>query len=276
MKRPRADVRKLAIASAASPVNLGVLGAGTLGTLGLVLAGHPILGVAVLGLGALAYGALIGMDMFSDKFIRKVYNLPDPGASELSGRIAIEVPPPDIEPLELRGLYVAVLTNYEEVRETVSNGGDMLQNSLSDTLERCAELVREAGRVAKRGNSLSRYKSRVRPGEIQGEIDRLEAQARSTTDEKAAETFLQAANAKRRQLDTYMQIEGLYDRIKAQLSVIETSLDGVQAKVVKLNATDIEEAATVGASISQNLDALTDDMHVLESTVDETMKELSL
>ncbi|MCG8422027.1 MAG: hypothetical protein MJE77_29240 [Proteobacteria bacterium] len=88
IERPRADVRKVAVASAASPINLGVLGTSTLATLGLVLAGHPLVGVAVLGIGVLAYGALIGLDLFNPKFIRKVYELPEPGAESDADRLA--------------------------------------------------------------------------------------------------------------------------------------------------------------------------------------------
>jgi hypothetical protein len=277
VKRPRAEIRKVAIASAASPVNLGVLGAGILGTLGLVAAGHATLGVLVLGLGAAAYGALIGLDLFSDKFISKVYDLPDPDAEAGADSAPVpQVSPNEIHPEEIRGLYKAVLDNHAEVRETVQVGGEMLRESLRETLDRCGELVREAGRVAQRGNALHAYLRREDPRTIAAEADRLERQARDTRDDKAALSFQKAAAAKRQQHATYEQIEGLYDRIKAQLAVIETSLDGVQAKVIKLNATDIEEAATVGASISQHLDALSTDMQVLESTVSETLEEFDL
>lgn len=276
MKRPQADLRKLAVASAASPMNLGVLGTGTLGTLGLVLAGKPIIGVFVLALGVVAYGALIGLDMFNDKFIRKVYELPDPDDEQ-----ALEAPAPavaveDIEPVDLRRLYASVLTARQDVLGAVHSAGDLLQESLRDTVERCAELVQEAGRLARRGTGLQRYMSRENPRNIASEAEDLDAQAAATRDDTAAQSFRKAAQSKRQQLETYNQLQGFYDRIKAQLSVIETSLDGVQAKIVKLNATDIEEAASIGASITQHLDALSSDMHMLESTVSETLEEFNL
>ena len=281
MKRPREQIGKVsagkvAVASAASPVNLGVLGSSTVGTLGLVVAGHPILGAAVAGIGALAYGALIGLDLFNDKFISKVYGLSAPDAEIVPGKLELDIEPEAIEPDDIRGLYLAILANHEEIRTTVAAGGDILQRSLRETLERSAELVREAGQVALRSNALSRYVRREQAHVMQSEADKLEAQARATRDKKAAETFMQAAEAKRQQLATYVQIDGLCDRVKAQLSVIETSLDSMQAKLIKLNATDIEEAVTVGASLSRNLDTLTSDIQVLESTVDETIREFAL
>ncbi len=277
MKRPKADIGKVAIASAASPLNLGVLGVGTVGAIGLIATGSAPLGAMVLGLGVLAYGALIGLDLFSDKFIRKVYNLPDPSAqTDTSGVLTLDTQPGDVEPPELRALYQSILASHAQVRETISHGGELLQSSLTEAFERCSMLVAEAGRVSRRGNSLNRYLSRERPRALEADIERLQQQAKATHDQTAAKTFMQAADTKRQQLETYHQIVGLYDRIKAQLAVIESSIDGVQAKIIKLNATDPEEAASVGASLSVHLGALTTEMQVLESTVDETIKELSL
>jgi hypothetical protein len=278
MKPPGVDARKVAVASASSPVNLGVLGGGTLGTVALVLAGHPMLGIMVLALGVLAYGALVGLDMFNPKFIRQAYEQSDPDAALRAASAAVmpEIMPGDIEPDELRATYQAILSSHVQVHDAVGAGGGILQRSLTEAQERCVYLVREAGQMARRGNALHRYLTRERPRSIEAEAERLAAQARSTRDQAAAQSFHQAAQAKRQQLETYLQIEGLYDRIKAQLSVIQTSLDGVHARVVKLNATDPEKAATVGASLSDHLGALQTDMQVLETTVDETIKELSL
>lgn len=273
---PSVDPRKVAIASASSPVNLGVLGAGTLGAVGLVLTAHPMLGVLVLALGVLAYGALIGLDMFNPAFIRRVYEQGGAGSQADTAGLVAEILPAEIEPEELRATYQAILASYGQVHDAVGAGGGILQRNLTEAQERCAYLVREAGQMARRGNALHRYLARDRPRSIEAEAARLEGQAQSTRDQAAAQSFRQAAQAKRLQVETYLQIEGLYDRIKAQLSVIQTALDGMHARVVKINATDPEKAATLGASLSDHLGALQTDMQVLETAVDETMKELSL
>lgn len=279
MKRPQVEMRKVAVASASSAGNLGVFGAGTLGAVGLILSGHSVLGIMVLALGVLAYGALIGLDLFNPRFVRSVYGLADPDAEappELGDELMPEISPQQIEPDELRAVYQAILSSYVQVRDAIRAGGGMVQKSLIETYERCGVLVQEAGQVAHRGNALHRYLARERPHGIAASAERLEAQARSTRDQAAAESFLQAALGKRHQLETYRQIEDLYDRIKGQLSVIESSFDGVHAKVVKLNATDPEKAATLGASLSDHLGALRTDIQILETTVNETIQELSL
>jgi hypothetical protein len=279
IKRPQVEMRKVVVASASSTGNLAVFGTGTLGAAGLILSGHAMLGVLVLALGVLAYGALIGLDLFNPKFVRKVYDLADPDAEPhvaLGDERMPEISPQQIEPDELRAIYQAILSSYVQVREAIRAGGGMVQKSLIETYERCGVLVQEAGQVAHRGNALHRYLARERPREIEASAERLEGQARATRDQAAAESFRQAALGKRLQLETYRQIEDLYDRIKGQLSVIESSFDGVHAKVVKLNATDPEKAATLGASLSDHLGAVRADIQVLETTVEETIKELAL
>lgn len=298
---PGVDPSAVAIASAVRAINLGVLGAGTLGAVGLALAGDPMLGVMVLALGVLAYGALIGLDMFNPAFIRQVSerggtgtradgapgiapeaapengsNIRPQTAPENGSRIAPAIGPDAIEPEDLRATYQAILASYAHVRDAVAAGGDVLRRSVTEALERCAHLVREAGQMARRGNALHRYLGRARPRSLEADAERLESQARATRDQAAAESFRQAAQARRQQIETYLQIEGLYDRIQAQLSVIQTAIDGVHAGVVKVSATDPEQAATVGASLSDHLGGLQTDMQILETTVDETIKELSL
>lgn len=273
---PSVDPRTVAIASASSPINLAVLGAGTLGAVGLVLAAHPMLGIMVLALGVLAYGALVGLDMFNPAFIRRVHSQIGAGSHADTAGLVAEILPGEIEPEELRATYQAILASCGQVHDAVGAGDGVLQRSLTEAHERCAYLVREAGQMARRGNALHRYLARERPRAIEAEAVRLEGQAQSTRDQAAAQSFRQAAQARRLQVETYLQIEGLYDRIKAQLSVIQTALDGIHARVVKINATDPEKAATLGASLSDHLGALQTDMQVLETAVDETMKELSL
>ncbi len=266
-----ASVGKVAIASASSALNLSVLGASTLGTLGMVLAGYPLLGLAVLGIGALTYGTLIALDLFNEDFIRKVYGLD--GNDAMTGGAIELVAPEEVSAAELRVLYIASKNKYSEIEAAISGIDDMLRDSLRGTRERCHGLLAEAGRLALRGSELARYRSGRQLAAVESEISGLIAQAQATADEKAAQTFMRAAEDKRQEYQTYQQIAGIYDRIKAQLSVINSSLDGVQAKIIKLRATDIKAAASVRASITENLAALTSDMQVLETSVSEILQE---
>ena len=176
----------------------------------------------------------------------------------------------------LRGIYSVILANLQRVRATYEAGSDDTKELLASSLAHCELLTLEAGRAAVKGNPLAAYLRMENPTGISGEIQQLERDAEAARDLKAKENYGKAAENKRQQLETYRQIEGLYDRIRAQLAVIETALDGVNAKLVKLGATDIQEVMATNESIGSHLQSMTTDIHILESTVDETIQEYAL
>ncbi len=279
-ERPHVDIRRLLIASAASPINLGVLGVGVAVALALAVAGiggGVGAGVAVLSLAVLAYGAMVGLDLMSPRFVGRVAAQLEPGRFRVDEtRVAAEPPVPAVavRPPELQKIYQMILDNYGRTRQAYEESSSMLRDSLGDSLTRCAQLVQEAGRTALKGNTLKAYLDSQTLQSIQAEAQALEASAAQASDKKAAESYKKAAASAREQLQTYQQIVGLYDRVRAQLAAIETSTDGVYAKIVKLQATDVEQAVLVNQSISAHLDALSVDIHSLESAVEETMQEI--
>lgn len=279
--RPHVDIRRLLVASAASPVNLAVLGVGVAVALVLAVAGvggGVGAGAAVLSLAVLAYGAMIGLDLMSPRFVGKVAGEIEPGRFRVDDVPRHEEPPVPavaVRPPELQSIYKMILDNYQRTRQAYNESSPMLRDSLGDSLARCAQLVQEAGRTALKGNTLKAYLDTQTPQSIQAEVQALETSAAHASDKKAAESYQKAAASAREQLTTYQQIVGLYDRVRAQLAAIETSTDGVYAKIVKLQATDVEQAVLVNQSISAHLDALSVDIHSLESAVEETMQEIS-
>jgi len=273
----RPELKRVVLASAASPVNLGVLGVAV--AVGLALAvmgvGGAGVGAAVLTLGVLAYGALMALDLTSPKFVAKVAGGgPRVRVAEIE-KVEPQVMLDQIRPQELRAIYQMILTNYQRTLAAFQSSSESLKESLSDSLTRCGQLVNEAGRTAIKGNALRNYLELQTAQSIEAEAESLEESARQAKDDKAAETYQKAAASAREQLATHRQIEGLYDRVKAQLAAIETSTDGVYAKIVKLQATDLQEAILVNQSISEHLDALSSDMHILESVVEETIQEIA-
>ncbi len=276
------SLAKVVVASAARGQNLSVLGIGVAASLGLVAAGvggGVAVGLGLLGLSVAAYGALVGMDVINPAFASKVLALGPPPRESFEGRLGRpfepDVSPEQVEAPELREIYVAVIENHDRLRQTIGRGGSLWQDSLGEAYLTSCGLVRDAGRIACKGNNLRHYLQAERPEAIDADVRRLEQDARNARDEKAAQSYLQAAAAKREQLETLHELEGLFDRIRAQLTVIETSLDGLRARIVKLNAADLDEAALVGRSFAEQIRELTSDINILESTVEETMQEIA-
>ena len=224
-----------------------------------------------LGLGLLAYAAMVALDVTNPDFIRRA-----------NSRLRVDdqdaeawLNPKTLRDPEIREVYASILASMEECRKVYASTSASLRSSLEDGLRRSEELVIVAGRAAKRSDAIRRHLDAQTADDISKEIARLSALAERTRDETARKSFLQAADAKTKELETYLQLQGLRDRIHAQLKLIETSLDGLSAKLVKLDASDLAEAISINDSITENVQNMTSDVQILESTYEETMQELA-
>jgi hypothetical protein len=265
-------LRKALLVAATRRLHLGVasagIGAGLLASV-LDLGGHTLPTVTV-GLGILAYLAMVALDVTNPAFIRRA-----------NSRLRVDdqdaeawLNPKTLRDAEIREVYSAILAAMEECRRVYASTNDSLRASLEDGLRRSEELVTVAGRAAKRSDAIRRHLDNDTPESLKNELSRLRALSERTNDETARKSFLQAADAKAKELETYQQLHGLRDRIHAQLKLIETSLDGLSAKLVKLEATDLAEAISINDSITENVQTMTSDVQILESSYDETMQEL--
>ncbi|MGC4087957.1 MAG: hypothetical protein QM756_08680 [Polyangiaceae bacterium] len=266
-------LKNAVLASATRKLHLGVLGSAL--TLSFATRwfefGGELVPNLTLGLGVLAYLALVALDATDADFIRNTQAKLriDTSAEEFVDAKSL------IDP-SIRQQYQAILAAFQRCRGIFVGSSHGLQQSLDEGIRRSEKLVLVAGRAAKRGDTIHRHLSADTPAELAQEVERLREQAQRTRDEAARQGFTQAADAKAKELETYQQLEGLRDRVHAQLKLIETSLDGLSAKLVKLDASDLTEAITVNESLDENLRTMTSDVELLESTYEETMQELRL
>jgi hypothetical protein len=267
-----APLRKALLVAATRRLHLGVAGAGIgAGLLASVLdlGGHTLPSLTI-GLGVLAYSAMVALDVTNPDFIRRA-----------NSRVRVDdedaaawLNPKTLRDAEIRDVYSAILTAMQECRRVYESTNPSLRASLEDGLRRSEELVVVAGRAAKRSDAIRRHLDNDTPESLNAELGRLRALSERTGDETARKGFLQAADAKAKELETYTQLYGLRDRIHAQLKLIETSLDGLSAKLVKLDASDLAEAISINDSITENVQTMTSDVQILESSYEETMQEL--
>jgi hypothetical protein len=265
-----APLRKALLVSATSKLHLAVLGAGIgAGLVASVLElGGQALPTLSIGLGIAAYAALVALDLRSPEFIRRS-----------NRRVRVEDEEARLDPArlgdrEIAEAYAAILRSMAECQNVYERTSAELQASLEDGLRRSQELVSVAAKAAKRSDAIRRHLDGDSPEGLEKELARLRSLAARTQDAAAREGFLQAADAKHKELETYRQLLGLRDRIHAQLKLIETSLDALAAKLVKLEATDLAEAISINDSITENVQTMRSDVEILESTYEETMQEL--
>jgi len=268
-----APIQKALLASATRKLHLAVVGAGV--GIGLVSSafdwGGQLLPALTVALGVLAYAAMVALDVTNPDFIRRANLLRvddrDPEAF---------LNPSTLRDAEIREVYQAIFVAMDRCRRVYEATSATLRSSLEDGMKRSEELVVVAGRAAKRSDAIRRHLDADTPAGLNKELERLRSLADRTKDEAARKSFLQAADAKAKELETYQQLHDLRDRIFAQLKLIEASLDGLSAKLVKLEASDLSAAISINDSITENVQTMTSDVQILESSYDETMQELRL
>lgn len=258
-RRQGAERRVLTAALGATP-NLAVLGVGSATAGALAVSLGPVAGVLTLALSAVSYAALVGLDLFNPKFVEKT--LVAPGSPKGDGVVV------EVLSAELRAQLEAVRAAYARVAAQVEAGErGVFAESLSELAVRAASLVEEAGRMAQSTNPLVGYLADGSDAELRAETDRLEKRAVQAQDAEAAASFRQAAAARQRQLATRGEIAALVERIAAQLTVIETSLDEMRARLVKMSAQDAGEVEQAGRAMVGRLASLRQDVVVLESSI---------
>jgi len=273
MKQDRfAPLRRALLTSATRRLHLGVVFAGLALALVASAAGlGELLPSITLGLAVLAYGALVALDVTNPDYVRRASRL---RVDDFDAEAWLN--PRTLADPEIRQAYASILAALESCRRKYESSGEGLRASLEDGLRRSEQLVKVAGRAAKRSDAIRQHLDGDSEASLSAELERLRASSRRTADEDARRGYLQAADAKSKELETYRQLQGLRDRIHAQLQLIETSLDGLAAKLVKLDATDVAEAVSINDSITDHVKTMTTDVEILESSFEETFQELRL
>lgn len=231
--------------------------------------GGQLLPSIVLGVGLLAYAGMVAIDLANPAYIRRS----NEKSAHRAGAQVQWMSPNALSDPEIRSVYAGIISSLGRCRGLYDVSNDGLRSSLADGIRRAEELGVIASRTAQRSEAIRRHLLADTPDSIASELRRLEELSARSTDETAQRDFAQAAAAKAKELETYRQLEALYERHHAQLRLIETSLDGLSAKLVKLDATDIAEAIQINEALTDNLRTMSSDVEVLESTYEETMQE---
>jgi hypothetical protein len=182
--------------------------------------------------------------------------------------LAPEVDPAEVASTTLRATYEDILRLHEDIRCALL-AAERMQASLRTVFDRCSEVVRVAGRLARLANPLQHYLELHPTTHVERELDRLAGTADGAADPLAQGVYQTAVAARGRQLGTLIEIQNLRDRIAARLELISASLESVSALVIKLQVLDLEQVDLVGETISEHLSTLGDELAVLETTIED-------
>jgi hypothetical protein len=263
------NATRLALAAATRPVTIGVGAAGLTLAAALVAGSAVAPGVAVLALTVTTWLGLSTWDALFDAGFRK--RLAGTQRPETPTRKAIDRSLPEA----LRVPLESALASSQRIKAAMDAADDVVQPHLLEAWGECEVLLDEAQRVAERGARLERYLISVSPEDVQRDRADLLKRAEKSSDADAAEAWRQAAGARAQQLETWRQIAGIYERIKAQLYSVVAALDEILARVVRIEASDLECAATATASLQGRVHELRGEIGVLERAATATLAEVA-
>ncbi|MEQ1508362.1 MAG: hypothetical protein ABMB14_39390, partial [Myxococcota bacterium] len=159
------------------------------------------------------------------------------------------------------------------VQAAIDRHDGVLSGDLVDLGVTARALGHRPGRVDERGDAVFVFLSTHDPEVIARTAADHVRQARSVRDPAAAASLEAAADARRRQLQTWEQLRVLFERIGAELVSVEAGLDELHARVVKLTFDDPSTADV--PSIGQDLATLHDRVRLLERSAEATLRDLA-
>ncbi|HEX7839248.1 MAG TPA: hypothetical protein VF469_17340 [Kofleriaceae bacterium] len=175
--------------------------------------------------------------------------------------------PEDIFDPVLRETYRAILAARGQLERAVEDAPG-LKRCAASLNKRCADAVRLCARFALVANRLHVYLTANEASRIATEIAQLRSKATTTRDASAARDLGKAAAAYERQLATCAELVQTRDRIRARLDLVLASLRSFIAAVVKQQATEDEQLALAGESLSEQVDEVQGELAVLESALE--------
>lgn len=185
-----------------------------------------------------------------------------------------ETPPEQGEEPTL-SLYSAELAAAEAARARIAaalSGPDRsLARLLSPIQQQADQVVQRLQALVQRLARIDAFLSRRNPEEIRNSLAALESQIAATRDEFTRQQYLQAHEVRKSELRDYDELQLCAQRARAQIINALTTLEAAEAKVIKLQTADLQNAGLVRDSVTSSLQALSQEMAGFQESLDATL-----
>lgn len=269
-------VRKVLHAAATRTRNLSVITFVGTSALALLAVGMTWSGLAMIGFGTLLYSSLIARDAVSENFLATLFSFHDDAEEDME--VLSEEPDPAAPSLggleaNLRAAYWDLLVRRSELQERINTGPAILRASFPEANQICDTLLAQAHRLVARGQRLHTYLKSTKLTDLSDSVSMGGLLAAAATDHVAAGIYRQVVSRRELHIETHVEVEGLYDRVLAQLMLIETTLAGAIARLVRISAANDEGNSITVSLISRQLEGLVKDVECLEQSLDEVSQD---
>jgi hypothetical protein len=239
-----------------------LLGKAATDSINMVVGGAGVIAVAaqywaIGALGITAYAALVVWDVIDPEKRKKLLEKPKlslPEASALTDPAAKAV---------VKGINKARFDLGQVMKETP----DAVKDHLGTILSASAELEERAIGLLHRAEDLTKYLSTTSPDSIRQEVQSLAQKAKDARDATAKAEYTRAKTTREEQLNAVSDIEGAKDRVMAQLSRIQATLEGLPPKIVRMRVLDSQAMDALTGEVSSQLDQMNSEVQSFEETL---------
>jgi hypothetical protein len=184
------------------------------------------------------------------------------------GPEAAKLPPPaKVRDPALRRAVEGLLAARTELAKVLGETPDDIKANLAGAIGQLAELERHAALLVGRGDGLARYLATVDAAGARRELADVEAHIASARDSAARAQYQTARAARIEQLQALADVDAAMDRIRAQLSTIVATVEGLAPKIVRMRALDAQAMDELSGSVTDELAHMNNEVRVFEETL---------
>lgn len=182
------------------------------------------------------------------------------------------VPPPDLR--NVATPYAQIVRKIhalaDEILGTIRDAEPGLQKMLASSAETVKVVAPSSLRIARKLEELDRSLMAVDQRSLAREESELEARVARAQDAVAKQSFERALAQQREKSSAYRELAGRRERLDAQLTNVQLTLETVAAQVLRIKNAEDAGGASEGARIAEALDALSIEVGAAAETIDET------
>lgn len=188
---------------------------------------------------------------------------------------ADDVLAPIVPPVEGLGQeYLAhvqrAAATQRQVLQEIASADQNTKLLLLPNAERVRELVVSTAQLARKLQQIEGHLRGANPSWLHEEATRLEARLKVTEDETARKGFERALEQQQEKVAVFAELKARSERILAQLTTVELTLETVAAQVVRIKSADSSAASEESLRVSEALRNLSIDVQALAESVEET------
>ncbi len=218
-----------------------------------------------------AYSALLAVRLRDEEYLRSLFTkLHERETSLTDSQVEEMLDKMDFESRQ-RIRYILQLQK-EIVREARAED---VQGYAKQDLDRIATqlpaLIQRAVKIATRKQQLAKYLQNIDERALRSYCASLKQRIEATEDPVAKEQYEQALRAREAEIETYQAIQKASERIDSQLENVEATFASWKAKVIRIKTVDVSSFAAVSEGLYQELESLTSDIDLLDTSVSEAL-----